>query len=454
MALLSSYPRPQHALDIPTVVPRPPRPLTTPPASAILNPPQLPCPPRSPDSLKGFIVSTHLVPAAYPRIPYGPAPHVPSSLPGESKGQRIARLQQVGAEQLSRRAAFERGDLSPPAPRNELPWLAANRYVPVGAARDGVTLIFTHGNGMHKETWEPTLRHLLELGAPIAEAWSLDCANQGDSALVNAGVLPEIYDVAESARDPANFLLYYMPDAVMPESLPVHLPRVSEEEVSRRQTSGYRTRTVCAVGHSLGATILFGTQYCPRLFSAVILVEPVFVPLPWIPKFGHEGRVLNTICRRTSWPSRENAFASLRRSPFFQAWDEDVLRAYVEHGMTYSEKDGAQLKTSIYQEMSIFAETRVPNEAWEATRNVPPEVRLFWIMSGTDNTLSGGDAYSAHTVWRRVQNSSNVRLAHAGHLIPQQAPRALAEVLHVFLLTQFGGQLTHRSPLQWPKARL
>lgn len=78
---------------------------------------------------------------------------MPTSLPGETKAQRIARLQQVGAEQLARRAAYEVDGLAPPPSRQEVLWLAVNRYAPTNVAGDGrgVTLVFTHGNGMHKE---------------------------------------------------------------------------------------------------------------------------------------------------------------------------------------------------------------------------------------------------------------------------------------------------------------
>lgn len=72
--------------------------------------------------------------------------------------------------------------------------------------------------------------------------------------------------------------------------------------------------------------------------------------------------------------------------------------------MTFSPEHGAQLKTSVYQvrgthlrrdilahsflqEASIFAETRVPHEGWESIKDVPGEIELLWVMSGSDNTL-------------------------------------------------------------------
>ena len=48
------------------------------------------------------------------------------------------------------------------------------------------------------QTWEPTFRHIIELsnrkttGICIDEIWSIDFANAGDSALVNAGNLGDV----------------------------------------------------------------------------------------------------------------------------------------------------------------------------------------------------------------------------------------------------------------------
>ena len=48
------------------------------------------------------------------------------------------------------------------------------------------------------QTWEPTFRHIVELsnrkttGICIDEIWSIDFANAGDSALVNAGKLGDV----------------------------------------------------------------------------------------------------------------------------------------------------------------------------------------------------------------------------------------------------------------------
>ena len=59
-----------------------------------------------------------------------------------------------------------------------------------------VTLIVLHSTSFHKETWEPCLESLLNLGTSadgkkppnIREAWSIECPNHGESAVLNAQV--------------------------------------------------------------------------------------------------------------------------------------------------------------------------------------------------------------------------------------------------------------------------
>jgi hypothetical protein len=58
-----------------------------------------------------------------------------------------------------------------------------------------VTLVFAHGNGFHKEHWEPTIEELYDLPelrsgkVKIREAWSIDAPNQGDAAVLNETAL-------------------------------------------------------------------------------------------------------------------------------------------------------------------------------------------------------------------------------------------------------------------------
>ena len=76
-------------------------------------------------------------------------------------------------------------------PRPNYPLLiTANRY-PFSENPGGLTLVFAHGTGFHKEQWEPTIEDLKKLDDTgiIREVWSIEAPNHGDSAILNEEVL-------------------------------------------------------------------------------------------------------------------------------------------------------------------------------------------------------------------------------------------------------------------------
>ena len=104
----------------------------------------------------------------------------------------------------------------------------------------------------------------------IAEIWSFEAVNHGDSALLNAANLGGIcecrlapplsssdwpcclVDWTDHARDILHFLLSYLPSSpTMPaDSLPTHLTRLPETLAKSRRTFGYQQRIFVAVPHS------------------------------------------------------------------------------------------------------------------------------------------------------------------------------------------------------------
>lgn len=68
---------------------------------------------------------------------------------------------------------------------------------PSGLADSGLTLLFVHGVGYHKESWELCIevifRHFADKNraklTKIREAWAIDWQDHGDAALLNRQVL-------------------------------------------------------------------------------------------------------------------------------------------------------------------------------------------------------------------------------------------------------------------------
>lgn len=94
----------------------------------------------------------------------------------------------------------------------------------------------------------------------------------------------------------------------------------------------------------------------------------------------------------------------------------------------------------------MFSEGLTNYETWQLAENLDPRIELRWIMPGrpTLKYVSSSLKHSVVTwshqgvnfhseipkdemVWRRPENSSNVIIPNATHLIPHDAPKELGE---------------------------
>jgi len=147
---LSSIPRPSHCLLVTKdkVPPIPLLPLQPPPEP--ITYPALPCPPRDPCFTSTYTVTTHIIPAAFPRsLPFIPESAVPDHDQGsKDSDERRAWVQQYTNELLAlqTRHAQDHPDAQP-----KVLWSVLNRYVRAGATGGGLTLLLLYGNGLHKE---------------------------------------------------------------------------------------------------------------------------------------------------------------------------------------------------------------------------------------------------------------------------------------------------------------
>ncbi|KAG0703560.1 Alpha/beta hydrolase family-domain-containing protein [Suillus ampliporus] len=421
-----------------TVNPRPFLPFRT--HGEDLEKPHLPSPPRNELFNDNYIVSTHLVPAACPRLtPDIPLPVAPEFSTNASERRRD--IERFSVELTERQEHFLQGRFS--GERSEkLLWNCANRYAKkVQDGKKGLTLFLAHANGFPKETWETTLRYLLSSPSAslIDEVWSWEAVQHGDAALVNETNLGGIHDWLDSARDIAHFLLHYLPEDASSEALPTHLPLLPETISEYRKTDGFSSRSLVIVGHSFGgcASVLAAVNF-PALVSSMILVDPAIVQNGSYPPNSVAFRVPGALARRESWSSREEALRSFEVSPFFGAWHPDVLRLYVTYGLCEDSRGGVKLKMSGLLEALVFAGRAGSPEAWELLDRLDERIELRWVVPGKpgDKGMRGEQATKIR-VWRRPANSSNVVIYSAGHLIPQESPEELAQEIAAFLKSKY-----------------
>ncbi|VDB85735.1 unnamed protein product [Peniophora sp. CBMAI 1063] len=406
--------------------------------------PALPSPVRDPSTIPGFELTTHILPAAYPRCsPDTPLPWA-SPPPNESREARKLRVTRMTKEVMDAKEMYERGCSEKANVGSEdVHWTVVNRYArrTTGGEkwtgrRGGVTLFCVHPLGQHKETYEPMLRHLLERAKyslyHVEEIWSIDFAQHGDSGLLNASKMGVIYDHMDSVRDLANFFLHYLPEGgTETGSLPTHLARVTPNVTRRREEGGLRRRVV-AVAHSQGAAYIPLVAYhYPGLISGMFMVDPVLYAPDADKTARRSAFTKNLISQRDRWPSREAAYDALKKSAW-GAWDDEVLRVYVEHALTENHLGGVTLKCPAFLGAALH-ENLISREAWMAIPALEPSLPMHWVLPTPEESFIPESLVEGP--WRRPRGaaSSCSIVAGGGHLIVQTKPQEVARELHGFL---------------------
>jgi len=398
--------------------------------------PPLPFKPRSDDVLGMYIISTHIIPAANPRV----TPNVPiPEPPPRSSTKRTERdLKNLGLELMEQQARLCEPSYSGVTDERLL-WNCINRYVKkdkeAKVGTKGITLFLVHGSGFPKEICETNLCYLLAACDIIDEVWSWESVQHGDSALLNRQNLSGSFDWTDNARDIANFLINYMPEEVERSPLPIQLDRVSASIGESRQKNGFSSRILVTAGHSYGGcSVILAALHFPALFSSMIIVDAIIDTFQGATWEFTQYLIGATLIRRNQWPSREDALRSFKSSSAFSAWHPDVLRLFVNFGLYEDESGCVRLKMPPVHEALLTANPRARVETWELMEKLDEKIELLWILPGKPSLdVSMLEDVRKQRAWRRPANSSNIILKSSGHLIPQECPEELARVMADFL---------------------
>ncbi|KIK51893.1 hypothetical protein GYMLUDRAFT_180828, partial [Collybiopsis luxurians FD-317 M1] len=430
--------------------------------------PNLPSPPRKPlwhnDPIVLYTLSTHIIDAA----PFRTCPEF-RPLEEESmvsyaemnnldpKARQKAPTENVGKTwewriQLdeSRRA---KGGLDV---HEWVLWNCVNRYVKKdldlgdGSSRrrrKGLTLVFVHPIGCNKEvSIHKNLVCLLKspAGRDVEEIWAWEAVDTGDSALLKEGKLNQMSDWYDSARDFLHFLLHYLPSQITSTTLPAHLPRVSTTAFQHRIDQGFsdsdsdsnrRRRRIIAIGHSFGGNVCACAWSCytyPRLFSALVLADPGIVrrnhptlkrTITFLAQF--------RFSRISSWKSREEAFKSLKKSPFFAPWHPDAFKIYVESGLHSDPQSGeVRLKMHpVYEALANINAKETSEDMYEKLPSLDERVYIKWVIPDPKKGggIGGLPELSAELVKQRPGYTSSINLSDAAHMIPMEKPDEMGE---------------------------
>ncbi|PLW09041.1 hypothetical protein PCANC_21618 [Puccinia coronata f. sp. avenae] len=411
--------------------------------------------------LASWTRSIHVFPAAFPRSISGSAVHqaVLPTYPRSLDHMSIAKdlRARLSAAEVTTEMDYKNVD------EPQL-FIAAARYVNPALEFDAtgkhhssdaekpITLILAHANGFHKETWEPSLAHLIlsPAGRKIKEIWALDCVNQGDSAVLNRQNLGLNFDWGDQARDLLQFVLCYLPDDKSSgTSLPVVLPRLEcpnpgflqldrSPPSNTNEPIDWRHRKLKLIGHSFGgcASLLAATSI-PELFHDVILVDPTVRPK-------HDTEVAlatrmagSAVSRHDQWENRTVALMKFQKnSSFYGRWDPHVLTRYVEHALESS--GPVTLKCHKLHEASVF--TQAHNRASESYFRFLDLLHTDHRSKDSQERFSPGSPPPSHRFFLILANQrasvtpeetacvfpSAVRMNRPGHLIVQETPMELA----------------------------
>ncbi len=204
---------------------------------------------------------------------------------------------------------------------------------------------------------------------------------------------------------------------------------------------------VVGMGHSLGAVTTFiAAAAHPGLFSALVLIDPVFLPrrLLWglaaLRRLGLAGRVPRAVLarrRRRTFKGKTQALRLfLAGRGIFKRWSPEFVEAYLECGLLEKDQATAVLRCDPELEAQIFES--VPTDIWATAGKIGCPVLA---IRGAESDVFSADA--AKRLEASVAGCRVVTLAGTGHFPPMEKPAECAEAIRAFL----DDVLTRRAPL-------
>ncbi|KAF3181054.1 hypothetical protein EYR41_012016 [Orbilia oligospora] len=328
---------------------------------------------------------------------------------------------------------------------NEKLELVANCYRPLSNLNPkpgDLTILAAHGNGFHKELYEPFFESLVEeyqrKGSQIRSIWIADFHSQGESGVLNERKLGGDVSWYDHSWDLLSLVMHLQNDFPRP---------------------------IAAIGHSMGGAQLFNLSLMhPTLFSCVIGLDPIISPLPALPGASPGNPATLSAKRRDIWPSHEEAVKYFKSRPFYREWDPKVLEIHMKYGLrkvptalypdvTKVGPDAVTLRTTKHQEVFTFWRTRIqdrtePKEVFSRLKDMKAPV---CYIQGEDSIVNWGNKNEL-MILNTPQPCEIHFIPKCGHLVPLQKPKETAMIAATYLQrrTTIWSEETEREKENWP----
>jgi pimeloyl-ACP methyl ester carboxylesterase len=255
---------------------------------------------------------------------------------------------------------------------------------------EGPPLVFCHATGFHSWLWAP---YAAALGDRF-HVFALDQRGHGRSDKPPTG-----YRWENFGTDLAGFL-----------------DRLGLDEVR-------------AVGHSKGATAIAAAAAAGcRRFARAVLIDPVLVPGPPVSAPQLENPLsIRALRRRNIWSNRAEMFERLRGKSPFDAWEEEFVRLYIDHGVADRPDGQVELLCPPEIEAQVYAEAPMSDGFGFLEQLAVP---TLVIRGETSPTLP--DRSLAEAV-HRLPAGSALAIRGSGHFVPMERSKAVADALAGFL---------------------
>ncbi|KAJ7489679.1 Alpha/beta hydrolase fold-1 [Mycena galericulata] len=297
--------------------------------------------------------------------------------------------------------------------------MSTKRYYTADSARNfnGLTLLFAHCIGAHKEQWEPTIQRILHLRpSQVYEAWAFDWQTHGDSAVLNRDLL---------GTSPSR-------------AYGVSAFEWSEAIAAFMRSTHLRGKRLVLVGHSAGggAMVLTARDLPVGALKdvSIILIEPTVIPRELFylqideRVSTMEFVVTATLSRRERWRSREEAHSWLSRRVPWDSWDPRVVHALSEYGLEDTPDGGVMIKGDRRQEALSYADAEPHFAAADELGRISGKVPVHFIW-GSESPLVPQFVQDALTDGTDGRIAASVTTVQGGHQIVQENPDGTADAI-------------------------